>query len=142
MATAAITGYRTIFKIITATSAPVAIAEITNVDGPSMDAATADVTSHGIAASTDPGWREKIVTLLDGGQISGTLNFLASVDKGAQKLAGLYAAGKLCNCAILWPDGTEEWTFDGFVTHFEPHGPVDGASTADFTIEVTGAVTY
>lgn len=42
---------------------------------------------------------------------------------------------------ITFPDsGTSVWTFDGFMTGFEPSAPLEDRMTASATIKVTGKV--
>lgn len=43
---------------------------------------------------------------------------------------------------ITFPDtGGTTWTFDGFLTSYEPKDPLEGRATASVTIKVTGAIT-
>jgi hypothetical protein len=139
MATGAISAYGTLFKMINSPGTPVLIADITNLDGPALEANTADVTPHEAAGS---GWRHKIPLLKDGGQITGTMNFKPSRDRGVDQMAEAFASGTLMDCEMAWPESGEKWTFKGYVVGFQPHGPTDGALTADFTIEVTETVSF
>lgn len=43
------------------------------------------------------------------------------------------------DCTIEFPDGTE-WSFDGFLTEYNPSGPFGERMTANVTIKVTGDV--
>ena len=139
MATGASSDYGTLFKMINSPGTPVLIADITNLDGPPLEANTADVTPH---EASGGGWRHKIPLLKDGGQITGTMNFLPSRDRGSQQMADAFRNATLMDCEIAWPEAGESWTFKGYVVGFQPHAPTDGALTADFTIEVTEVVAF
>lgn len=117
------------------------VAEVKDFTGPSVTQETEDVTHHG-----SPGnWRERIPTLLDGGEISFTLNYIptdSTHDATDGLLSDLEAQTAARNFKVTWPDTNQTlWEMSGIVTNFEPQGPVDGAFEAEVTIEVTGQMT-
>ncbi len=139
MTTQAISAYGTIFKMVASGGAPVAIADITNLDGPGLESNTADVTPH---ESGGTAWRHKLPLLKDGGQVTGTMNFLPSRERASGKVLDAFANKTLLDCEIEWPESGEKWTFKGYIVAFQPQAPVDGALTASFTLEVTETVSF
>lgn len=118
-----------------------AIAQVTNIGGPGMSVETYDVTSHDSTGK----WREFVSGLKDGGEISLDLNFdPANATQKAAAGGALFdmTAGTATNYALVFPDSaTTSWTFNAFVTAFEPTAPHDGKLTATCTLKITGAPT-
>jgi len=140
--TAAIFAHGTLLKIGDGASTEVftTIAEVTDIGGPEIALEIAEVTSH----SSTNGWKEKIGALLDAGQVSFSINYIPT-NATHNNTAGLIAdmvARTLRNFQLIFPDsGTTTWSFSALVVGFSPTEPIDGALTADVTLEVSGQPT-
>jgi len=114
------------------------IAEVLDIKPPALSADTEEVTHQG----SPDGWKEYIVTLLDGGEVSFDINFIPT-DTTHNAAAGLladYSARTKRNWKVVFPDGTA-WQFAAYVTGFEPDAPVGGKLAASVTLKVTGKPT-
>lgn len=143
-ASTATAGFGTLFKHTPIGGALTTIAEVTDISGPGLGADTIEVTHHeSPAASTNHmGAREFIGGLADGGEVTLSLNFLPG-NSGHASLLGAVGARAAQACSITFPDtGAGAFTFNAFVTGFDPKAPVDDKLSADVTLKVTGLVTY
>lgn len=119
----------------------VEIAEVRNIGGPKLSRAALEATHH----TSEEMWREFKKGLKDGGEVSLELQFVP--DNSTHN----YATGILADFAddttisewvLTFPDtGATTWTFDAFVTAFEPAQPFDELLTASVTLKVTGVPT-
>ncbi len=119
----------------------VEIAGVKSISGPGISVDTEDVTTHGQSHY----WEEVIATIIRSGEI--TLDIVYDPADSTQK----YAAGGLLHdlvsreavtYSLVFPDtGTTTWTFDAFVTGFEPSAPVDGSLAGSVTLKPTGEMT-
>lgn len=129
------------------------IANVGDITGPGLSSTVVDVTSH----STGNPWREKLITLLDNGDITFPLFFVPASDGppvgtdpfGHSPQGGVLAlftsrgqggvAGVPYNFALEYPDGlgTTDY-FTGFVSKFSEKAAVAGVLMADVTITLTG----
>lgn len=116
------------------------IGEVRDISGPAMALGTEEVTSHDSAS----GWREYVPTLLEGGEISFSINFTAASTQGFS--SGLFTTmtGKtLRNFQLVVPTASAKTaSFAAYVTQWNPNLPVEGAITADITLQVSGPVTW
>lgn len=116
------------------------IANIGDMSGPSFEGEVVDVTSH----STNTPWRQKIVTLLNNGQITMPLFFIpSSTGEGghgaASGLLQVFTGRQLRWYRLSFPDtGPTRWYFQGYVTAFNMTAPVAGVLTASCTFTLTG----
>ena len=110
------------------------IGEITNYDGPSMNAPAIDATSF------DSAWSEKLVGVPDGGQFTFSYNVVAA--NGPQiRLREDFAAGTLRSYRIRKSDGTlPQRVFSAYITAVSESGAVNEKVSASCTLEITGAV--
>jgi hypothetical protein len=115
------------------------IANIGDFTGPTMQGAVVDVTSQ----STASYWRQKIVTLLDAGELSAPLYFVPN-DAGHQALLQIFTGrsgntGNPTVWRILFPvaAGSVPWIIEGWLTKFSMKAPVAGVIQADITITFT-----
>ena len=132
--TSAIAGFGIQLKIGT-----VAIAELQDVSGPSLSLETIEVTSH----SSVEGWKEYIAGLLDAGEISFDINYVptnATHKNAAGGLIYILAQRAVQAFSLVFPD-TTTWTFNAFVTAFEPSAPVADKLSASVTLKLTGKPT-
>lgn len=126
----------------TAGIALTAIAQVQNTSGPSLAADTEDVTTH----DSTNAWEEVVVTILRSGEMTLDIVYDPVNDThDATATTGLAYALKnkvLRQFALTFPNtGATVWTFNGYVTGFEPSAPHDGALTASVTIKITNAPT-
>lgn len=113
------------------------IANVGDYAGPSMSANIVDVTSH---SNTDP-WRQKITTLLDGGDLTLPCYFIPA-DTDHKALLAVFTARELRQYKLVFPDtGHTTWYFDAYISAFRFTEPVAGVVTANVTFTVTGEPT-
>lgn len=120
----------------------VTIAFLNNLSGPSIEGQVVDVTSM---SSVLP-WRQKIVTLLAGGEISADA-FWQPMDPTHQSLLTFFSdrgqgqAGVPIDFRMVFPDydGTV-YAFSGFVSACKITAPVADVIKAAVTITITGPV--
>jgi len=108
----------------------VAIAEILDVTPPGMSRESIQSSHMGSTIAHDfiPS------KLYDGGEVTLEIafdpNWAVPISAAAQSVV------------ITFPDsGSSTWTFDAFVTGYEPTDPLEDRMTASLTLKVTGAVT-
>jgi|SRR6056297_1747696 len=111
-----------------------AVAELTNISGPSISADTIDVTTHDSA----DGFREYVGGLRDGGEISIEGNLVDATESNI--LIALLEAGTVTEDATIdLPTSTAmTFTFDCIVTAYETTAPHDGKLGFSATLKVTG----
>ncbi len=123
------------------------IANVGDLSGPSLSAAVVDVTSH----STGTPWREKIVTLLDGGDIQLPLFFIPSSPgnqnpfghDGTNGLLAVFTSRTLKNYEMVFPDQAQTtYSFQAYISKFNFKEPVAGVIAADVTFTITGEPTF
>lgn len=122
------------------TAATTPVAELIDFDPPKPSRGTIDVTTHDSAAGAE----EVIVEgTYDPGELNLTVNYIArSAGDLAMTLAFTSAALQNVKVQVKATAGTEDWTFQGFVTTYGPDSqPVKGKQTASLTIKVSGAIT-
>lgn len=116
------------------------IAEVTNIGGPSLALDPVEVTNMDSTA----GWREFIGGLLDGGEVSLTINYLptnATHNASNGLIADMTNRTKR-NFQLVFSDGSSTtFSFTALVTGFETGEPVDGQLTAEVTLKITGQPT-
>lgn len=141
--TNAISSFGTLLKIgdgATPTEAFTTIAEVKDISGPSLALEVTEVTSH----SSPNGWREKIGTLLDGGEVTFEINYVPT-ENTHDAGTGLVKDMKdrtLRNFQLVFPDvASTTWEFSALVSAFEPSAPVDGSLAASVTLSISGEPT-
>ena len=139
----ALPGINTYLYLGTAASPPVygtPVANVGDYTGPSMSKAVVDVTSQSNATP----WRQKISTLIDGGEITMPMYFIPS-DSNMQALLTVFATNGFSGIRwfkLAWSDGTTVWHFQASITKWSFKIPVAGVVTADVTFDITGAVQF
>jgi|SRR6185369_8462708 len=119
------------------------IANVGDLSGPGLQATVVDVTSH----STGVPWREKITTLLDGGDLSVPLYFIPS-DTGHKQLLSIFTekngtTNGLRNYKLVFPDGAATtYAFSAYISKFSLKEPVAGVIEAAVTFTLTGQPTF
>ncbi len=122
------------------------IANVGDLTGPTMSGAVVDVTSH----STASPWRQKIVTLLDNGDITLPLYFIPSSPgsdgtpstpeghNGTNGLLSVFTQRQLREYSITFPDAAATtWYFQGYITKFSMTAKVAGVLEATCTFTFT-----
>jgi hypothetical protein len=115
------------------------VAEVKDISGPGITSDVLDTTTH----TSPSAWRQKIPSLLDGGEVTFSVNYMPGdpTHDAATGLASMAISRAVQSWQVIYPDTDETlWSFDGFVTNFAPGAPVEDLLTADVTITVTGAV--
>ena len=118
-----------------------AYAQVTNISGPGLSLDTEDVTSHDSTAA----WEEVVGTILRSGEI--TMDLVYDPVHATHKYAvngliyDLVQRTAIAFTLVFPDDGATTWTFNAFVTGFEPTGSVGGALTATAKFKITGQPT-
>ncbi len=122
------------------TEAFATIAEVGDIDGPDMSLDTEDVTNH----DSTNGWSEHIGTILNGGEVGFSLNFIPTepTQGGTTGLQADMRSRTLRNFQLVYPDpGGSGYEFKALVTGFKPKAPVKGKLSADVKLKISGPVT-
>ena len=118
----------------------VEIAQVTSISGPGISLDTVDVTEH-----DGDGWEEVVPTILRSGEVTLEIAYdpAAATHKNASGglLFDLAQRAKSAYTLTFPTTPAASWTFNAYVTGFEPSAPVDGALTASVTLKITGVVT-
>ncbi len=119
----------------------VAIAGVANISGPGMSLDTEDVTAH----DSPGGWEEVVATILRSGEVGLEINYdpnAATHKNAAAGLIGDMVSRQAHAYDLVFPTTPAvTWSFNAFVTGFEPGAPADGKLTADVTLKPTGQLT-
>lgn len=116
------------------------ISEVTNIGGPGLALDPIEVTNMDSTA----GWREFIGGLLDGGEVSISINYKPdnATHNAANGLINDMENRTKRNFQLIFSDsGNTTFSFTALVTGFESTAPVDGHLTADVTFKITGQPT-
>jgi len=112
-----------------------AIAEITNIAGPTMTRETIDVTS----LDSTGGYREFIGSFRDGGDVTLSMNFTRD---GYETMKDDFESSTLQNYEIVLPDDdTTSFEFEGLVTTAPLAVSTGDKVSSSVTIKVSGQVT-
>jgi Lambda phage tail tube protein, TTP len=126
------------------------IANVSSISGPQLSGNVVDVTSM----STGVPWRQKIITLLEGGDVSFDIFWIPELQSGngieghvnlltlfVQR--GLGQAGAPIDFRLVFPDqDASTYTFQGFVQKLSLTEKVDDVVRAACTIVITGQVGF
>lgn len=116
------------------------IAEVRDITPPKLALGTEEATSH----SSTGGWKERVATLLDAGEVTFELNFIPTDSTQGYSTGLIHDMVNKTkrNFQLVFPDtGTTTWAFAAFVTGFEPSAPVEGILSASVTLTITGQPT-
>lgn len=116
------------------------IAEVLDIDGVKLGLEPLDATSH----DSPDGWIERIGGLLDGGEVSFSVNLIAD-DPTHDETTGLESelvgrTKKNYQIVVNGASGPKTISFAALVTSYEVKAPVEGKLTADITLTISGAV--
>lgn len=117
------------------------VANVSDYSGPSFTSTVVDVTSH----STGAPWRQKIITLLDAGDIPFKLFFIVGSTQHNALLKLFFDRGRDENSAgvpidfrLVFPfTGSPTWYVSGFFKDFKFAIPVAGVIEASITLVLT-----
>jgi len=132
MASSAFIGIGSVLSVLVGSSY-VPIAEITDLNGPSITKDTVEVTNFDSANR----FREFIVGLKDGGEISFTMNFVKTAYDAIKTEWDKIVPSEL---KLTLTDSTV-FTFEGIVTTSGIAVPLEDKVSSDVTIKITGEVT-
>ena len=122
--------------IVTLKRDTTAIADVTRITGPGLALETVDITA------LDSTWRERLATILDGGEVTFDLAYDPDDSDHVQVRDDLLNKTKSTwHVYIDAGGGAEDWSFEAYVTGFELSAGQGEALTASVTLTVTGAVT-
>ncbi len=113
------------------------IAEVGDIDGPTLKAVMEDFTHHGSG-----GYVERKPVLKDASQLKFQVHFISS-DATHDKTTGLVADWgnkTLRDFKIYFPDSSG-FSFSGYVEEIGFKAPVKGKLTADVTLSLSGPIT-
>ena len=138
----AISSFGTLLKIGDGAGTEVftTIAEVLDIDGPTLTQDTVEVTSQTATAR----YKEYIVTLKDGGEVTFDVNYITddSTHDASTGLIKDYNDGTLRNFQVIFSDsGTTTWAISAYIVNFGPTMPVNGALNASITLKVSGQPT-
>ncbi len=113
------------------------IAEVFGITGPGLSADILDVTHM-----ESPGrFREKIVGLLDAGEVSFEINWIPDNATHAKFITDFKARTKR-NFEVTWPDTASTlWSFAAFFSGEEPSAVPEDKLTTSITLTITGEPT-
>ena len=111
------------------------VAGLLELDPPELVANAAEFTRH-----DGPGWMERLPTILDGGQPSGTIAYEPGASTHEQILDDLLNK-TVTTWRFVHPDtGGTIWEFTAFVSKFKPTGVTDDIYQAEFELSISGVV--
>lgn len=117
------------------------VAGVSDITLPGVSVDVVDVT-----AQDTQGWREKLATLKDPGEVTFEVFFdLTEATHGnTSGLLKKATEGKKVNWKVEFTQYSpvKTWSFSGYVKRVEPQARRDNALTAAVTIAVTGAPTF
>lgn len=118
------------------------VAEIQDIDGPSMTKDTIEVTSQDSAN----GWREFIPGMRDGGEVGITANWIpaSATQDGSVGVLSKFLDDDLHNWQIVTAgdgsSGSMDIEFAAIVTDFNISLPMEEQAQVEFTLKISGAV--
>lgn len=132
MSTQAFIGHGTLFQLL-GNESPAdweTVAEVKNVTPPGISRDLPDATHM----QSPDGYREFILGLKDGGEISLELNF---TEASVATMMAEFAKSEMSQCRIVLPTGAT-WEATVGLSGFESEDPVDDIVTATATFKVSG----
>lgn len=118
------------------------VAEIQDIDGPSMSKDTIEVTSQDSAN----GWREFIPGMRDGGEVGITANWIpaSATHDGSVGVLSKFLDDDLHNWQIVTAgdgsSGSMDIEFAAIVTDYNISLPMEEQAQVEFTLKISGAV--
>jgi predicted secreted protein len=109
------------------------IAELTDIGGPKPKGDTIDVTNH----DSPGGYKEKLMAIIDGGEVSLEGNFISGDTLGQIGLLADMNAKILQAFVITFPNGAT-WTFNALVTDYETDAKYEDKVSFKATLTISG----
>ena len=124
-------------------AAPVDIAQVFSLSGPSLSMDPVEVSEH----ESVKFYREFAVGFRDGGEVTLGLRFDPAEATHSEAVTGLldvFESEDVTPFQIVWPNAPDssEWDFNGIITGYEPSADFDAALEAQVTIKVTADPTF
>lgn len=120
-------------RLVTATWT--AIAQVKDINGPSLSGETTDVTTH----DSPDAFREHLSTVRDSGEVTFDLEWDPEDAAGQKFLLDSLADGSVNVYRLVFPTASDHtWSASGIVTKFEPKAPVEGSIQASVSMKITG----
>jgi hypothetical protein len=116
------------------------VAEVVDITGPSIKLDVADGTSHDSSGD----WDESIPTLLHGGDIKITANFIpqAATQSFSSGILRDQVNRNKRNYKLVFTDpNSTTWQFATYVTDYAPKAPTKDKLSLDATLKITGQPT-
>jgi hypothetical protein len=131
MPTQALAAYGIQLQMVTTT-----IPELVNITELGGQFGVVDTSAH-----DGNGWASKIPTLLDGGTIRATFNFVPTNPQHIALKTAMLARASTAFRVLYPPAGTPMWTFNAFVTNYRvPGAPVNGQLQLNVDLTVDGVI--
>lgn len=122
-------------------TAGTAVANVTSIEGPGLDADVIDLSAH----DSGNAFRDKAIGLLDAGEITLRLNFdpaNATHKDAAGGLLNDFRTRTSATWALEFPTSPAVfWTFTAYVKSVNPSLPHDDKAEASATLVISGAPT-
>jgi hypothetical protein len=132
MPTQAIAAYGIQLQIVTTT-----IPELVNLTDLGGQFGVAETSAH-----DGNGWTSRIPTLLDGGTIRATFNFVPTNTQQVLLKTNMLARTSTAFRVLYPPAGSPMWTFNAFITSYRvPGAPVNGQLQLNVDLTVDGPIT-
>jgi len=122
------------------------VAEIQDIDGPSMSKDTIEVTHND--GTVGDGYRQFLAGWRDGGEVGITANWIPvdATHDGTGGLLQIFESDALQAFKIVTPDdgssGTVTISFNGILTDHNISLPLEEQAQLECTIKISGAVTF
>lgn len=133
-------GHGSLFEVNDTTQSPdawVKVAEVVNITPPNFSRDAVDATH----TESEDGWREFIPGLKDGGEVSVEMNFIPGA-ASTDLILDLFNRDT-GSFRITFPDSPATvWTFDAFITGFEPEAPLEDKMSATATFKLSGKPSF
>lgn len=139
-ATSAASGFGTLLKRGdggTPTEIFTTLLENIELNGPALTRETIDATNQ----ESPSGFREYLAGLADGGEVSGTGNYIEDTTQASLRADLENGTKRNFQLVVPFKAGSKTWSLSGFVTSFAPTYPVDDKMTYAFAIKLTGKPT-
>ena len=135
-------GYAASLRIDNGAGTYVAIAQVIDINGPGIKNRLIETTDR-----DSSGKALYVSGIVDNGKVKFKLNFDPDTTyhsmSVAHGLGTLAQSGALKSFRLFFPDTSPVTaTFDAIVEEYTPDAPLNGALTADCTLQISGAITW
>jgi predicted secreted protein len=134
-------GYGTQLQVDNGSGVFVSVLNVKSIGGPKMSANVVDITNF----LSSGGWREKLTTLLDGGEITFGCNFVPTEGTHDQStgVIALFKNRTTRTWKIIFADtGLSKWEFDASISGLDFNDPLEGVWECNVTLVISGEPTF